>query len=200
MRKIAFVTVAVIVYGATLAAAENEPRDEFGQAHRITIEIAPLPAKGQWVAGVLLENDKELAAITVPLKFGEQVGEFQLDSVLFETRVSYFALKVSNIHDSIHSVLIGLLADLGDNRPPLEAGSGRVARLYFTQMKNIDGLPIPLVIDSTFFPPYNTLELVTASAEAITPIFKTVQVERLTEFTAPEKSKPQPRGGKSGTM
>jgi hypothetical protein len=43
------------------------------------------------------------------------------------------------------------------------------------------------VIDSTFFPPFNRLELVTPSAEPIKPIFETVFVEELTPFKQPEK-------------
>ncbi len=171
--------------------AGNGPDDRFGKPDKITIEIAPLAIAGQWEVGILLENDEELAAITVPLVYGKYVDEFTLDSVIFrDTRISYFALKTTNHFDSLNTVLVGLLANLGDNRPPLAVGRGPVARLYFTQTQEVQKTPLPLVIDSTFFPPYNNLELVSGSAAPIRPIFETVVVEKLTGFDRP---KPEPK-------
>jgi len=198
MRKILCLIATLIACGAAGVAAENKPRDAFGKPDRIIVEIAPLSAKGQWAVGVLLENDEELAAITVPLRFGEFIGQFRLDSVLFtETRVTYFSLKITNSSDTLNTVLIGLLASLGDNRPPLEPGYGPVARLYFTEMKDKKKPPTLLVIDSTFFPPYNTLELVTPGAEPIQPTFETVQVEQLTKLGKSKKSKLKTSPGKT---
>jgi hypothetical protein len=173
-----------------VCSGANKPSDRFGKPDKITIEIAPLGKPGKWAVGVMLDNDEELAAITVPLKFGERVGQFVLDSVSFgNTRVAYFALKTTNSYDTLNAVLIGLLYCLDDNRPPLEPGTGMVARLYFTQKSNPEKEAQPLVIDSTYFPPYNTLELVTPSAVPITPIFETIQVEQLTPFPVPQKKK-----------
>jgi len=165
---------------AQAGVAADKTGDQFGKPDKITVEIAPLATPGKWIVGVILHNDEELAAITVPLKFGRQVGQFALDSVSFsDTRVSYFALKTTNSYDTANAVLIGLLYCLDDNRPPLEPGSGLVARLYFTQKLNPDEKLTPLTIDSTFFPPYNTLELVTPGAVPIKPVFETFQVEKI---------------------
>lgn len=198
MRKVLYFTLTLIVCSVASVAAENKPRDAFGKPDKIIIEIAQLSAKGQWAVGVLLDNDEELAAITVPLRFGESVGQFRLDSVLFtETRVNYFSLKITNSSDTLNTVLIGLLANLGDNKPPLEPGYGPVARLYFTAMQNEKKPPTLLAIDSTFFPPYNTLELVTPGAEPIKPTFETVQVEKLTKLGKLKKSEPKNSPGKA---
>lgn len=184
------VCLLIIVPVGRLCWGANEPSDRFGKPDKITIEIAPFGKPGKWAVGVMLENDEELAAITVPLKFGKHVGQFVLDSVSFgNTRVAYFALKTTNSYDTLNAVLIGLLYCLDDNRPPLEPGTGMVARLYFTQKSNPGREAVPLVIDSTYFPPYNTLELVTPSAVPITPIFETIQVEKLTPFAPPQKKK-----------
>lgn len=190
MRNTRYIFVGLVLCWATGLAAANKPIDGFGKPDKITIEVAPLAAKGQWVAAVVLENDEELAAITIPLKFGERVGQFKLDSVRFDnTRVSYFALKTTNSHDSLNSVLVGLMYEFGGDRPPLAPGIGQVARLYFTQQGKPANPPVPPAIDSTFFLPYNTLGLVTPSAEAITPIFETVRMEKLTEFKLPQEKK-----------
>lgn len=170
--------------------AQNKPSDRFGKPDKITVEIAALDEPGKWAVGVMLENDEELAAITIPLKFGTQVGHFALDSVSFnDTRVAYFALKTTNSYDTLNAVLIGLLYCLDDNRPPLEPGSGPVAYLYLTQNTQSAQESLPLTIDSTFFPPYNTLELVTPSASPIKPHFESIQVEKLTRITKIRKEK-----------
>ena len=190
MRKTLCLSTLFLLCGTSGLLAADKPLDKFGTPDKVTVEIAPLAAKGQWVAGVVLENDEALAAITVPLKFGERVGQFKLDSVRFDnTRVSYFALKTTNSHDTLNSVLVGLLYTLGDDRPPLPPGLGQVARLYFTQQGKIGGPAMPPAIDSTFFLPYNTLELVTPGAEPIKPIFETVLREKLTEYKLPPEKK-----------
>jgi len=185
-----FIPFIIFMLVAQAGVAADKPGDRFGKPDIITVEIAPLAKPGKWIVGVLLRNDEELAAITVPLKFGRYVGQFTLDSVSFsDTRVDYFALKTTNSYDTVNAVLIGLLYCLDDNRPPLEPGSGLVARLYFTQKLNPDEKLVPLAIDSTYFPPYNTLELVTPSAVPIKPVFETLQVEKLSSPPPPKKKK-----------
>jgi len=157
------------------------PKDKFGNADKITVEIARQTSAGGWALGVFLDNDEELAAITVPLSFGERVGQFALDSVVFSnTRTQYFGLRTTNSYDTLNRVLIGLLYTLGGDELPLEPGSGPVAWVYLTA-RNAAGTQPPH-IDSTFFPPFNTLELVTPSAEPIKPIFETKIVAKLTEW------------------
>ncbi len=189
MRISASLIIAVVIIGLCHRVEAGEPQDKFGKPDKVTVEIAPQPTVGQWALGVFLENDEELAAITVPLSFGEHLGQFKLDSVIFSnTRTSYFGLQTTNNYDTLNSVLIGLLYTLGGNEPPLEPGSGPVAWLFLTSLEKTDTPPQPPVIDSTFFPPFNRLELVTPSAEPIKPIFETVVVKKLTPF---EKTTPQ---------
>lgn len=183
MQIATYLMTAVIAIGMCRVATAGEAKDQFGKPDKITVEIARQPTAGQWKLGVFLENDEELAAITVPISFGERLGRFRLDSVVFaNTRTSYFGLQTTNSYDTLNRVLIGLLYTLGGNEPPLEPGSGPVAWVFLTASNETGAPSRPPVIDSTFFPPYNTLELVTPSAEPIKPIFETIVVERLTEY------------------
>ncbi len=183
--KLRFVSLIAWLFSGLLlsgSALAGEPVDDFGNPDRITVEIAPLPERGKWIAGIYLQNDEELAAITVPLRYGQYFGEFTFDSVSYEnTRVTSFALKITNNLDTTNAVQIGLLYALGGNQPPLGPGIGPIAWLYVTQSDTTNG-HFPPAIDTTFFPPYNHLQLVTPGAESITPIFETSNAETLTTF------------------
>jgi len=82
------------------------------------------------VVPLVVTNEANLAAIDIPLKFSEGVTLREVD---FEnTRVSYFDLKIANINNEDHTVVIGLLPQItSTNKPDLEAGTGSVANLVF---------------------------------------------------------------------
>ncbi len=185
MRFLRYLILGSIICGVAQPTAAGGLNDKFGKPDIITIEIAPLQTPGSWALGVYLENDEPLAAITVPLLFGDRVGQFKLDSVLFtNTRTWHFGLRTTNSYDTLNSVLIGLLYTLGGDELPLDPGYGPVAWVYLTSYDSGAALINPPRIDSTFFPPFNRLELVTPSAEPIKPIFETKLVEKLTEYGA----------------
>ncbi len=77
-----------------------------------------------------ITNDDNLTAIDIPLKFSEGVT---LKEVTFEgTRTEYFDLKIANINNKEHSVIIGLLPQItATPKPDLMAGTGPVANLVF---------------------------------------------------------------------
>jgi hypothetical protein len=183
MKTTLYCLLLVWTTGFVGGAVAGEPKDHFGQPDKIIVEIAPQTTPGGWELGVYLENDEPLAAITVPLLFGDRVGQFHLDSVVFtNTRTHYFGLRTTNSYDTVNSVLIGLLYTLGGDELPLEPGTGPVAWVYLTSRQTPPQSAKPPRIDSTFFPPFNTLELVTPSAVPIRPIFKTVIVEKLSAW------------------
>ncbi len=174
--------VLQLVLCLTGTAMAGDPEDAFGNPDRVTAKIASLAKRGQWIVGIYLQNDEELAAITVPLRYGTSVGEYRFDSASYvQTRVKDFALRITNNLDTTNAVQVGLLHALGGNEPPLGPGIGPVAWLYFTQQDTASGV-YPPAIDTTFFPPYNHLQLVTLGAEAITPIFETVNSDTFTTF------------------
>jgi len=77
-----------------------------------------------------ITNKDNLAAMDIALGFSEGVT---LQEVNFEgTRVDYFDLKVANIDNDAHTVVIGLLPQMtATAKPDLAAGEGTVANLVF---------------------------------------------------------------------
>jgi len=142
------------------------PLDEYGDLDTVTIEI--LPSGGdQWQAVVSLTNDESVAAITLPLICTPGFSSYRLDSASYtDLRTAYFALKTFFPDTTRSTILIGLISDLGAGLPPLEPGSGPIARLFFTAM---DGATGSLGVDTTFIRPHNVLQLVTPDARAILP-------------------------------
>jgi hypothetical protein len=78
-----------------------------------------------------IANEDGLMAVDVALKFSEGVT---LKAVTFEnTRVADFDLKVANINNDDHIVIIGLVHQLSATpKPTLAAGTGPIANLVFT--------------------------------------------------------------------
>jgi hypothetical protein len=77
-----------------------------------------------------IANEDGLMAIDIPLKFSEGVT---LKAVNFEnTRVADFDLKIANINNDDHVVIIGLVHQLSATaKPTLAAGTGPIANLVF---------------------------------------------------------------------
>jgi hypothetical protein len=82
------------------------------------------------VVPLVVTNGANLTAMDIPLKFSEGVT---LKEVNFENvRTSYFDLKIANINNKDHTVVIGLLPQMSSTpKPDLEAGTGPVANLVF---------------------------------------------------------------------
>jgi hypothetical protein len=122
-----------------------------------------------WEVVVWLDNQQTLAAMTLPFRWGHGHSPFMIDSAsYYGLRTEYFALKTFFPDSAGHTVLIGLISDLGAGLPPLEPGSGPIARLYFTSRAPTSR---PLLLDTTFITPHNTLQVVTPDVRAITPEF-----------------------------
>ncbi len=118
-----------------------------------------------------LVNPGPIAALTLPLRWGNGRSVYRLDSADYRgLRTEYFALKTFRVDSTRQNVLIGLISDLGGNYPPLEAGAGGIARLHFSSKRPTS---TQLSLDTTFIPPHNTLQLVTPDVRAIRPAFHT---------------------------
>lgn len=160
----------VSMAGAFAALAQQKhPFDENGKLDTVAVETRQL-AESQWVAIVTLQNDENLAAMTLPLSWRPHNGHFRLDSASYSgLRTEYFALKTFYPDTIAGTILIGLISNLGTDRPPLEPGSGPIARLHFTSLKNPSE---NLVVDTAFVRPFNVLQLVTPDVRSILPAFK----------------------------
>ena len=147
----------------------ERPSDAYGQLDTIRVEIGATTGAG-WEATVHLTNDENLAAMTLPFRWGPRHGFYRLDSASYvRTRTEHFAVKTFFPDTLKETILIGLISDIGRGLPPLEPGSGPIARLYFTNMKH--GAK-PLVLDTTFIRPHNVLQMVTPDVASVRPAFE----------------------------
>lgn len=157
---------AALLAGASDPACAA-PREQ-SDAYRVTIHVERVDSL-HLEALVELVNPAEVAAITLPLQWGNGRSVYRLDSADYQgLRTEYFALKTFRVDSVKQSVLIGLISDLGGNYPPLEPGEGGIARLHFSSKRPAS---TAIAIDTTFIPPHNSLQLVSPDVRAIRPAF-----------------------------
>ena len=150
--------------------------DKFGKPDTCRIVVEQDKKGNRAMATVTLFNDEKVAAMTVPLRFGDGKTPIYCDSVSFtKTRVDYFQLKSALIDSANQTVLIGLIADLSGKIPALDKGNGEVARVYFTWKKGAKAKGITL--DTTFIRPSNVLKLVTENIKDIIPLWDNAKGE-----------------------
>ena len=151
---------------ATRAGAATPSTGAPGE--RIALQVERIDST-HWEVIVSLENTHTLAAMTLPFRWGRGHSPFMIDSATYDgLRTEYFALKTFFPDSTDQTILIGLISDLGGGLPPLEIGSGPIARLYFTARTPTSR---SLTLDTTFIAPHNTLQVVTPDVRAITPHF-----------------------------
>ncbi|MEW5875500.1 MAG: T9SS type A sorting domain-containing protein [Candidatus Zixiibacteriota bacterium] len=81
---------------------------------------------------VTMENIRQLAAVDMPLQFGQPGDGIELREVQWDPRIDYFDVKVANIDNQNKRVLIGLVPLAFDpNKARMEAGTGKIADLVF---------------------------------------------------------------------
>ena len=154
---------------SVLSFAMTQAKAPSSEGYRVWVEMERVDSL-HWEATVGLENAGPIVAMTLPFKWGSGRSPYNLDSANYAgLRTEYFALKTFRVDSTKQSVLIGLIADLGGNSPPLEPGSGTITRLYFTSRRASSPVPI---LDTTFVLPHNTLQLVTPDVRAIKPKFE----------------------------
>lgn len=164
---IGFLTVQI---GGVAYGDPPRPFDQSGRLDTVIVEVRQMSGN-QWVALVSLQNDENLAAMTLPFAWSPFQGAFRLDSASYTgLRTEYFSLKTYYPDTTAGTILIGLISNLGTGRPPLAPGQGPIARLHFTALKDDT---VPLVVDTAFIRPFNVLQLVTPDVHSILPAFQT---------------------------
>jgi hypothetical protein len=144
--------------------------DNFGKVDTCRIVVSQDEKSNQVIASVSVLNDEELAALTLPLRYGNGKTPIRCDSVRFRgTRSEYFSMKTQLVDTVEQTVLIGLIADMSGSKPPLEKGDGEVARLHFSVDKNKKFKDF--FMDTTWIKPYNLLKFVTPDVKGIYPAF-----------------------------
>jgi hypothetical protein len=79
-----------------------------------------------------MSNLNVLAAVDMPLSFGQPGDGIELREVRFDERIDYFDVKIANIDNDAKTVLIGLVPMAFDpNKPRMASGKGPIAELVF---------------------------------------------------------------------
>jgi hypothetical protein len=124
----------------------------------------------QVMASVLVSNNEELSALTLPFRYGNGDIPIQCDSIKFDkTRVEYFEMKIQRVDTANQTILLGLLPDFAGKKPPLKKGDGEVARIYFTLKKGAKFQDF--FLDTTLIRPFNRLKFVTPEVKSVYPAF-----------------------------
>jgi hypothetical protein len=143
---------------------KNTPKDAFGRPDVATVVIKEI-APNHFACVLNWDNDQELAALTYPLRVTGKDFAMRYDSVSWAGRAEYFSVKAVRPEDSIQSVNVGFINDLGQGNPPLKPGSGTVATLFFTaDVKEGKANVCDVTVDTVFLHPSNVLYGVTVGA------------------------------------
>jgi hypothetical protein len=169
MRRLLYLALLVLLVAAVSVTVfaqqgKNKAKDPFGR-----IDVAEVTVKqigtNHFAFELGWQNDQELAAMTYPLKITGNGFEMQYDSVSWKGRAEYFSVKAVRPEDSLQTVVVGFVNDLGQGNPPLEKASGTVATLYYTALAGEKKVGVcDLVVDTVFIAPSNVLYGVTPGA------------------------------------
>lgn len=119
---------------------------------------------------VFVNNLDSLAAFSVPIYYRSETVDLQCDSVTFHgSRAEHFSLSFFKIEPVLKVVFFAFLwvTDPDEVIPPLKAGEGMVAELWFTAPEDIKGGKVELDSGPNAFFPH---EHVDYSYEFTTPL------------------------------
>ena len=163
---VAIALVWVVFYSSSSFAQ----KDRFGKPDTCRIVVFQDEKTNQVTASVSIFNDEDLAAMTLPFRYGNGKTPIKCDSIRFwKTRSEYFDTKTFLVDTLRQTVLIGLIADMSGRKSPLKKGDGDVVRLYFTVAKNQKFQDF--FMDTTWIKPFNLLKFVTPNVKGIYPAF-----------------------------
>jgi hypothetical protein len=132
LGKCLAIGLVILVPAMALAAVGPASKDalEFG---RPSLATAADNGAGRLITvPVTMENVRQLAAVDMPLQFGQPGDGIELREVQWDPRVEDFDVKVANIDNQAKRVLIGLVPLAFDpNKDRMEAGTGKIADLVF---------------------------------------------------------------------
>lgn len=169
VKLFTIIAAAGLMIMAGTAAAQNDP---IGKVDTVTLYIENLEP-GKWMISAHVWNDEEIAAIDIPIRYTAGIARVKVDSVSYTgTRMQDFAVKQNPVEDTLQIMHFGGFAYMGPNKPPMPAGSGEVARIYFSAVGGRK--PELFAADTTTAPPNNTLMLVDKNAKIIIPALKII--------------------------
>lgn len=168
--RLCLVWVMLLVGFTLYASPAFSQRDTFGKPDTCRVVVSQDKDGNQAMASVSVYNDEELAAMTIPFRYGTGTSPIRCDSVRFRnTRTEEFDMKTQLVDTVRQTVLIGLVADMSGQKPALAKGDGEVARIYFTLPKNTKFQDV--LIDTSWVRPFNVLKFVTPDVKSVFPVF-----------------------------
>jgi hypothetical protein len=162
-----FASLLYVIFCPSTSFAQ---KDSFGKPDTCRIIVFQEENSNQVMASVSVFNDEELAAMTLPFRYGDGKSPIKCDSIKFwDTRTMFFDMKTELIDTVRQAVLIGLIADMSGQRPPMKKGDGEVAKIYFTIPKGAKFQDF--YMDTTWVRPMNLLKFVTPEVKSVYPAF-----------------------------
>jgi hypothetical protein len=145
-------------------------KDAHGKPDTCRIVVFQDEKSSQFMASVSVFNDEDLAAMTLPFRYGNGKSPIKCDSVRFwKTRSEYFDMKTELVDTVRQTVLVGLIADMSGSRPPMKKGDGEVAKIYFSIKGGAKFQDF--LMDTSWVRPFNVLKFVTPEVKGIYPAF-----------------------------
>ncbi len=161
------VVLLCIVFCSSSSFAQ---KDTFGKPDTCRIVVMQDEKSNQVMASVSVFNDEDLAAMTLPFRYGNGKSPIKCDSVVFwETRSQYFDMRTRLVDTTRQTVLIGLIPDMSGSKPPMKKGDGEVAKIYFTVKTSSKFEDV--LMDTAWVYPHNVLKFVTPDVKGIFPAF-----------------------------
>lgn len=161
---------ASLLYVIFCSPSSFAQKDSFGKPDTCRIIVFQEENSNQVMASVSVFNDEELAAMTLPFRYGDGKSPIKCDSIKFwDTRTMFFDMKAELIDTVRQVVLIGLIANMSGQRSPMKKGDGEVAKIYFTIPKGAKFQDF--YMDTTWFKPMNVLKFVTPEVKSVYPAF-----------------------------
>lgn len=162
-----FTSLLYVIFCSSSSFAQ---KDSFGKPDTCRIIVFQEENSSQVMASVSVFNDEELAAMTLPFRYGDGKSPIKCDSIKFwDTRTMFFDMKAELIDTVRQVVLIGLIANMSGQRSPMKKGDGEVAKIYFTIPKGAKFQDF--YMDTTWFKPMNVLKFVTPEVKSVYPAF-----------------------------
>ncbi len=168
--RLTLAVAVTLMWMALCSSSCFAQKDPFGKPDTCRIVIIQDEKSNQMMASVSVFNDEDLAAMTLVFRYGNGKSPIKCDSIRFwKTRTEYFAMK-TELKDTVRqTVLIGLIADMSGNMPPMKKGDGEVAKIYFTISKGAKFQDF--FMDTSWVKPFNVLKFVTPDVKGIYPAF-----------------------------
>jgi hypothetical protein len=140
-----------------------------------------VPDNGEWKVAVHVINDEELAALDIPLRFGQPNENIDLVRVDFAERVSDWEFTHAQIDNQAKTVILGLISELVSMRPNADmkvsaSGNTKICDLVFKVGEGVNPQITTFTTESpghelTFI--YNVMsEGKVMSVQTITPEFE----------------------------